>query len=58
VNGEDLNQTFTASSDLKVGEYSYLAQGSVQLPYDVTNTEQVKLEAWASYRKTGTPATC
>lgn len=53
VNGEELNQTFTASSDLKVGEYSYLAQGSVQLPYDVTNTEQVKLEAWAELPENG-----
>jgi len=53
LNGEELAQTFTADTDLQVGEYSYLAQGAVELPYDVTNTEQVKLEAWAELPEGG-----
>jgi len=53
LNGEELAQTFTASSDLQVGETSYLAQGSVDLPYDVTNAEQVQLEAWAELPESG-----
>jgi uncharacterized protein YgfB (UPF0149 family) len=53
LNGKELDETFTANPDLKVGEYSYLAQGAVQLPYDVTNTEQVKLEAWAELPEGG-----
>lgn len=53
LNGQELEQTFTADKDLQVGEYSYLAQGSVRLPYDVTNTEQVRLEAWAELPEGG-----
>ena len=53
LDGEELDETFTANTDLQVGEYSYLAQGAVQLPYDVTNNEQVKLEAWVELPEGG-----
>lgn len=47
LNGEEVSQTFTADSTKQVDEYSYLAQGSIQLPFDITNQEEVQLEAWA-----------
>jgi len=53
LNGEELSQTFPADSSKQVGEYSYMAQGAVELPYDVTNQENVTFEAWAELPETG-----
>ena len=53
LDGEELPQTFNADSSKQVGEYSYMAQGAVELPYDVTNQENVALEAWADLPERG-----
>ncbi len=53
LNGEERTETFPADSSKQVGEYSYMAQGAVELPYDVTNQESVKFEAWVELPENG-----
>lgn len=53
LDGEEVPQTFTADPSQQVDEYSYIAQGSVELPFDVTNQESLQLEVWAELPEGG-----
>jgi len=53
LDDEKKQHTFTPDPTQQVGEYSYLAQGTIQLPYDITNQETMQLETWAELPEGG-----